>query len=222
MERLAGAIMASVAYRNHALQSHLETTYGYNPLELTRFADYIQAAQDNPRLYDGLAATHWLDGDGSLRPQPHALPLASFAHAVTWLPDPAATRAALDDLDPATQSIALGSPQAIENDPSATVQVTERADDHLVLHYQSRTPNLVRLALPIYPGWRASADGAHDLPIVTVDHALIGVLVPPGEGDVRVWYAPRYFWPAAAISVLAVLLTLAVLAGVANRFAGTR
>jgi hypothetical protein len=165
--------------------------------------------------------THWLDGDGSLKPQPTLTVGFVRAHP-TWLPDPAATRAALDDFDPAAETLALGPPQAAENDPSATVQVTERADDHLALHYRSSTPNLVRLALPMYPGWRATREGNQDLPIVTVDHALIGIVVPPGEGDVRVWYAPRYFWPAAAISALAVLLTLAVLAGVATRFAGTR
>ena len=74
----------------------------------------------------------------------------------------------------------------------------------------------------MYPGWRATGDGMQDLPIVTVDHALIGIVVPPGEGDVRVWYAPRYFWPAAIVSALTALMTLGVLAGAANRFAGTR
>ena len=32
--RLYGPPLAAVGYRNHALQSHVETTYGYNPLEL--------------------------------------------------------------------------------------------------------------------------------------------------------------------------------------------
>src|SRR5678815_4507180 len=110
VRRLAGAIEAGVTYRNHPLQSHVETTYGYNPLELVRFADYIAAAQDNPKLYDAVGATHWLDGDLSLDPIPRALPLAYFARQVTWLPDAASTRAALDELDPAQESIALGQP----------------------------------------------------------------------------------------------------------------
>jgi len=221
VRRLAGAIEAGVAYRNHPLQSHVETTYGYNPLELVRFADYIAAAQDNPKLYDAVGATHWLDGDLSLDPIPRALPLAYFARQVTWLPDAASTRAALDELDPAQESIALGQPLDITSDPAADVEVVERADDHLLLRYQSHTPNLLRLAIPIYPGWHASLDGA-ELPTLTVDHAFLGVVVPPGQGHIRVWYTPRYFWLAAAASVVAVLITAFVLASGTSRLGVTK
>src|SRR5256885_11482333 len=31
---------------------------GYNPLELAAYADYAEAAEGNPRVIDGLAATH--------------------------------------------------------------------------------------------------------------------------------------------------------------------
>ena len=31
------------------------------------------------------------------------------------------------------------------------------------------------------------------------------MLVPPGQGDVRLTYTPRVFWLGAAVSVLAVL-----------------
>ena len=59
-ERLYGPPLAAVGYRNHPLQSHVETTYGYNPLELAAYAEYADAAESNPRLVDGLAATHRL------------------------------------------------------------------------------------------------------------------------------------------------------------------
>ena len=39
----------------------------------------------------------------------------------------------------------------------------------------------------------------------------MGIVLPPGEGEVQVWYAPRYFWPAAAVSAVGLLVTLAVL-----------
>src|SRR5262249_3095145 len=91
-------------------------------------------------------------------------------------------------------------------------ETVERAEDHLLLRYRSQTTNLLRVAVPMYPGWHASFDGA-ELPIVTVDHAFIGVVVPPGAGELRLWYAPRYFWPAAALSVVAVLVTLALVLG---------
>jgi hypothetical protein len=46
---------------NSSLQSRTEVTYGYNPLELTRYALYMDAAERNPRLLNGLAVTHKLD-----------------------------------------------------------------------------------------------------------------------------------------------------------------
>ena len=66
--------------------------------------------------------------------------------------------------------------------------------------------NLLRIAIPLYPGWEAalSLNGAA-LPALRVDAALIGVLVPPGEGDVHLSYTPRFFWLSALTSALAML-----------------
>jgi Bacterial membrane protein YfhO len=221
VERLYGPPMAAVVYRNHALQSRVETTYGYNPLELTRYADYIQAAQYNPRLAAGLAASHYLGGPGTIEPIPDALPLAYFAPHVTWLSDAASTRVALDDLDPAHDTVALGQPRDVQPDPAASVRVVERGDDYLILRYQAAGSNLMRIAIPIFPGWHASRDGV-ELPTLTVDHAFIGVLLPPGGGDVRVWYAPRYFWLGAVVSALALVGALGVLLGLTSRFGLTK
>jgi len=57
VQRLYGPPLAQVGYRNHALQSRVETTYGYNPLELAAYATYASAAESNPALVDGLAAS---------------------------------------------------------------------------------------------------------------------------------------------------------------------
>src|SRR5207253_646629 len=35
---------------NGSLDSRIEVTYGYNPLQLSRYATYIEAAASNPRL----------------------------------------------------------------------------------------------------------------------------------------------------------------------------
>ncbi len=216
--RIYGPPMASIVYRNHALQSRVETTYGYNPLELTRYAEYVDSAQENPRLVAGLAATHYLDGTGIVEPLPDTLPLAFFAGRVTWLPDQASSRAALDHFDPRVETIAIGQPIDLGPDSGASVELLRRAEDVLVLHYRSPTPNLLRMALPIYPGWHAEHD-SQELTTLPVDHAFIGVVVPAGEGDIRLWYAPRYFWLGAAASIVAFI---AVLFGLTNRFGLTR
>jgi uncharacterized membrane protein YfhO len=41
-----------------------------------------------------------------------------------------------------------------------------------------------------YPGWRARIDG-RDAPLLKVDHALRGVVLPAGDHEVEFAYVPR-------------------------------
>jgi hypothetical protein len=217
--RLYGPPATAIGYRNHALQSHIETTYGYNPLELEGYAAYADAAETNPRLVDGLAASHRLEvgagGEVTLQADRHALPLAFFARRLVSMPNAASVRASLFELDPAEATVVVGPLPTALYDPSASVTVSDRGEDRATLHYRSASPNLLRIAIPSYPGWRATLDGV-DLPTLSVDGALLGVVVPAGEGDLRLWYSPRLFWPGVATSGLALaawigLVSVAVL-----------
>jgi membrane protein YfhO len=208
VERVYGEEMTAVGYRNHGLQSRVETTYGYNPLELSAYAEYISASGANPRLVDGLAATHHLT-NGTLLPRDGSLPLAYFARNVV-------ATSPLEELDPSATTM-VDEPVAAEADSSATLTVTARGIDSLTLRYASKTQNLIRVAIPLYPGWHANLATA-ELPVRRVDHAFIGVVVPPGTGDVRLSYAPRLFWPGALISGL-MLLALALAMWPRARFA---
>jgi uncharacterized membrane protein YfhO len=90
--------------------------------------------------------------------------------------------------------------------------------DHLTVHYATSTTNLLRVAIPFYPGWHAAASGSsessgfHELSLVAVDYALLGVVVPPGEGELRLWYAPRFLPIGAFISALALVGVIAAVA----------
>ena len=210
-QRLFGPELAAVAYRNHALQTRTETTYGYNPLELASYADYAARADANPRLVDGLAATHRLNLDGSIAVNPSALPLAFFAHRVTSVPDETSARDRLADLDPNTETLVVGVAPPAQTDPAALVSVVERGADHLTLRYRSASPNLLRVAIPWFPGWRATTAAGVELPVLAVDRAFIGVLVPAGEGEVQLSYASRWFALGAAISALACAASVAAL-----------
>jgi Bacterial membrane protein YfhO len=209
VERLYGSPLAAVGYRNHALQDRIETTYGYNPLELASYAEYVAAAVDNPRLVDGIAATHALESDLSIKPIPLALPLASFAGHVTPLADEAEARERLAVLDPSQETLIVGAAPAVQVDPAAVVTIVDRGADHLSLHYRSSSANLLRLAIPWFPGWHATLDGV-ELPLVRVDHAFIGLIVPAGQGDVHLFYMSRWFAPGAAISALGWLAAIGV------------
>jgi hypothetical protein len=205
VERVYGPPLAAVAYRNHALQSRVPTTYGYNPLELSAYAAYTEsAAEANPRLIAGLAANYELAGGAQLSPLPDALPLAYVAQSLTAVPDAAVAREALTDLDPTIATLVTGPLPEVSPDPSATVTLVARTEPSLTLHYAATAPVLLRVAIPSYPGWQATLDGKA-LPLLTVDAAFTGIVVPPGEGDVHLTYTPRVFLPGAALSALALL-----------------
>ncbi len=204
IQRVYGPPLAAVAYRNHALQSRVATTYGYNPLELASYAAYTEtAAGANPALIAGLAANYQLSGE-QLSPLSGALPMAYFAHTLTVVPDATAAASALASLDPAESTLVTGVEPSVRGDPSATVAVVARADNELTLHYTSATRNLLRVAIPAYPGWRATLNG-EDLTLLTVDATFTGVVVPAGEGDVHLTYTPHLFLPGALVSALAML-----------------
>ncbi len=203
VERVYGPPLAAVAYRNHALQSRVPTTYGYNPLELSEYAAYTQtAAATNPRLIAGLAANYQLAPGERLARLPDALPLAYVARSLTNVADDAAAREALTDLDPTISTLVVGPLPEVRPNASATVTLVARDEQALRLHYASTTPVLLRVAIAAYPGWHAALDG-RELPLQTVDAAFIGIVVPAGEGDVQLAYTPRRFVPGVVISALA-------------------
>src|SRR5262249_49018641 len=51
----------SLGSLNGALESRTEVAYGYNPLELNRYSEYILQSKLNSRLLNGLAVTHRVD-----------------------------------------------------------------------------------------------------------------------------------------------------------------
>ncbi|MBV9546101.1 MAG: YfhO family protein [Chloroflexi bacterium] len=210
--RLYGAPTTAVGYRNHGLQMRVPTSYGYNPLELSAYADYEDAATTNPRLADGLAATYEVqvaqDGTIQVQPRASALPLAFFSRALRSIPDAAAANADLAELDPAQTTLIVGPAPPVQFDPSATAQVVDQNEDSLTIRYRATSSNMLRIALPAFPGWHAILD-SRELPVQIVDYAFMGVVVPPGAGDIRLAYTPRNFVAGALISVVALVAAIA-------------
>lgn len=189
---------------NGPLDQRVETTYGYNPLELQHYADYIAAAQANPKLIDGLNAGVVFDLNAwKLGANPAARPRAEFPKRVIAGGD-------WRTLDPAEAAIAE---RAVPTqDASATAHVTAIGEDYLAVKYKCATESLLRVSIPYYPGWTA---GAHA--VVRVDHALSGVVLPAGEGEVRFEYRPARFLAGAAVSAFAGLVCAALLLWASRR-----
>ena len=76
------------------------------------------------------------------------------------------------------------------------------------IHYHAVSPSLLKLSTAWYPGWRAEVEG-EPLPIVRVDHALIGVIVPAGDNEVAFNFHSNHFGSGLAISLVSGVLLVA-------------
>jgi hypothetical protein len=195
----------------HYFDTRTEVTYGYNPLTLSRYHDYYLAIESNPKLRNELGAALWLDqaADG-VRTNPDALPRVTFPPDVIRASSADQSRQLLTTLDPARQVIVPGAIQPATQDPAATARVTEYGPGRYVIRYHCASASVMRVAGAYFDGWRASLHG-NTVPVFPADHALIGVLVPAGEGDVTLDYSSKYFGTGAAISLASLFLMAAVI-----------
>jgi len=103
--------------------------------------------------------------------------------------------------------LALNSPNT---DSSASVTITALSATHMEVHTSSAATSFLITSDAYYPGWRASVDG-QETTLYRADYAIRGVMLAPGEQEVRFDYSPHRFLIGAGISVLS-LLALGALA----------
>ena len=195
---------------NSSLESHTEATYGYNPLELARYAHYLETVDQNPRLLNGLAVTNKMDtARGTIVENPDALPRVSIPPEVTFAADPNDAAAKLPTLDPARAAILEAPPRRLDS-AGATARILNYQDDLYRVHYSCPGDCLLRIAVPYFPGWAATVD-AHPADAYRADFALSGVIVPAGEHDLVFEYRPRWFRTGAILSILSALICMGII-----------
>ena len=167
-------------------------------------ARFAVAAPDAPAP-DGWALVA-RGADLSLFENPRALPRAFVPQRLRGEPDPAKRLAemaeAKDFADVAWLDRAASSG---EKNGSATVVAREIGPD-LILTADVRSRALVATSEPDWPGWRAES-GGRELPLTTVNHAFVGLWLPPGRHEVRLHYLPPSFSTGAALAATAVVAT---------------
>src|SRR5260370_34291398 len=183
LTRFHGALQtATFGSLNHPLDVQLETTYGYNPLKLRSYDDYMQAAQSNPRLLNGLNVSRELDAGKGAVVDRAGLPRAYFARRS----ETATGKERLRDLDPADTVLVEGA-AAMAHDPSASAQIPAYTGSHYGIRAKTASASYLTIAVPDFPGWVASMDGKA-APVLRANHALMAVLVPAGEHQLTLDY----------------------------------
>jgi hypothetical protein len=196
---------------NHPLDLGVETTYGYNPLELRSYAQYREVMKRNPALRSGLNVSVYFDAQaGGARQNPDVLPRAYFARSVVTATSEADSLRRLETLDPARATLVLDPSLASLAAPDGSATISEDGEQGYTVHYKTARRSLVKLSAPYFPGWQAAADGA-PCPIVRADHALMGIVVPPGEHDLIIRFRSNYFAAGVAVSAIFCIGALGIL-----------
>jgi hypothetical protein len=189
----------------YPLDVKFETTTGYVSLQPAIYTDYLAAMAANPRLRDGLNVQRFLNtSTGIIEPNESVLPRAYFPRRVVGVTGERQSRNALFSLNPVEQSTALVPDFALQQDSAAEAYVLRNDEQSYLIHYQSRMPSLLKLSVAWYPGWQASLNG-RDLPVIRVDHALMGVVVPPGDGLVEFRFLSMYFPAGVTVTCIALV-----------------
>jgi len=90
----------------------------------------------------------------------------------------------------------------------AKVVIGESTPTDFRMHVSAPRYTMVVSSQPSWPGWHVESNG-RTLRALEVNGAFLGFVVPPGENEVRVWYAPWSF----RIGVICMMLTIAGLLG---------
>ena len=195
---------------NGPLDVRLEATYGYNPLELRAYAQYRQTAASNPPLVGGLNVSRRLNMESGEVEETPSQQRAYFPRQILYARSERESQLLLPRIHPPDVATVLAGPFGISQDAAASATFVAIEKQACQIRYRSSSRALLRVAIPFYPGWRAAVDGA-DARIVRVDHALLGVVVPAGAHELRLWFHPSLFEPAAGLSLAGLAAALGLL-----------
>jgi hypothetical protein len=186
---------------NGAFDVRVPVTYGYNPLELSRYSDYIAAAASNGKLIDALNVSLAVISETGAVQSRTPMPAFGFPQTVRAVAGPRESRALLSALDPSHDAIVEGSLDGIVQSANAAVTVEETRERRFRIHTESATRGLLRTSIPWFPGWTARA-GSTDLDVRPINHAILGVVVRPGSSEIEIEFHQPYLGLGALLSVL--------------------
>ncbi|MCB0199385.1 MAG: YfhO family protein [Anaerolineae bacterium] len=104
---------------------------------------------------------------------------------------------------------ALGLPDTAPR-PATPARIVSYQPTSVVIEASAETDGVLVLGDQYHPGWQATVDG-QPAPILPVNVALRGVLLPAGEHRVEFRFAPASLRTGAALSLLGLLLALVLL-----------
>lgn len=132
---------------------------------------------------------------------PHALPRPFIPSRVVPSPprEELLARLAADRFDAAAESFVAA--DVTFADVRGTARIVSETPQEIVMEAEMETPGLLVLADLWHPGWVAEADG-EPVPVLRVNHAIRGVVLPRGRTALVMRYDPRSFRIGRAVSIV--------------------
>ncbi len=218
---------------NTAAATGLQDVWGIsNPLELSHWHTlWENNGGRHTRIYDLLNVLYVIVRDGTPLPEqytlaydapgplavyqnPDPLPRAWLVAAAQILPDEDAVLAALKqpDFEPSetvvlmqTTSHSTGPEESTPLSMDAPVSVLSYSENEILLAASANRPGYLVLSEVWYPGWRATVNG-EAAPVLRANYTLRALPVPPGDLEVRLWYAPASWHRGLALFGVGFLL----------------
>ena len=88
--------------------------------------------------------------------------------------------------------------------PDVSVVITSARSSTYSMRVEAPRYTIVASSIPWWPGWHVRADGRRVTPL-RINGAFVGFLLPPGDHDVQVWYAPWSFRLGVCLSLVTML-----------------
>ena len=223
--RMIAPQLATDPFHDHYFNTWGNRAYAFGPELDMAVADLLGVrwlSVTGDLLSDPALAQRFTSGGVTVYENPAAFPRAFVAHRATVVADRPAVVAALgtataDELRTGVYVVAgdvpAGTPPLPSSDGAATAPaaagdaatIETDAIDHLVIRARTATPGILVLADTWTPDWVAEIDGA-TTPVLPVDDALRGVVLPAGDHVVTFSYRPIATYAGIVLAVLAVLL----------------
>ncbi len=200
-----------------------KTIGGYHAAKLQRAQDLIDRPikQGNQAVLNMLNTRYIItgqQGQEQVQRNPGALGNAWFVQSVQTVGDANAEIEALNNIDPRTTAVVheefAEQLPATSFSGSGSIELTAYAPDALSYRSSSDGQQLAVFSEMWYgpdKGWVATIDG-EPAPLLRVNYALRGLIVPPGEHTIEMRFEPSAFYTGEKISYAASGIILALFA----------
>jgi len=191
---------------NPLVLTHWQGLWNNNPGRHTRIYDLYNVrfviVRDGTPLDDQYTLAYDAPGPLAVYENPDPLPRAWLVPAAQLLPDEEAVLAALKQpsFEP-MHAVVLAQRHDIpsipatadESDPSSMagpVSVLAYSPNEIVLAAHAEKPGYLVLSEVWFPGWLATVNG-EPAPVWRANYTFRALPVPPGDLEIRLWYAPE-------------------------------